>query len=84
MRLAQAAARSPETLMLAAVVVGLLLFVAGYVVGAQSQPSAPLTAASAGAAVHCPASAQGARGEFEPLASDGSERKVKSIVVPTN
>ena len=81
MRLAQVAVHSPETLGLAGVVVGLLLFVAGYVVGAQSQLSDAPGAASSG---HCPASALGARTEFEPLASDGRERRVKTIVIPGN
>ncbi len=84
MRLAQVAVHSPETLGLAGIVAGLLLFVAGYVVGAQSQPSNPLAAASAGAASPCPASALGARTDFEPLASDGRERKVKTIVIPAD
>jgi hypothetical protein len=81
MRLAQVAVHSPETLGLAGVVAGLLLFVAGYVVGAQSQPSDSPAAASAG---RCPASASGARTDFEPLASDGRERKVKTIVIPAD
>ena len=84
MRLAQVAVHSPETLGLAGIVAGLLFFVAGYVVGAQSQPSDPLAAASGAAAGRCPVSAPGARSEFEPLASDGRERKVKSIVIPAN
>jgi len=76
MRLAQVAVHSPETLGLAGVVAGLLLFLMGYVVGAQSQASAP----------PCPAAAQGAapaRSEFEGLASDGRERKVKTILFTT-
>jgi hypothetical protein len=90
MRLAQVAVHSPETLGLAGVVAGLLLFLTGYVVGAQSQASAPLAAASAGDAGRCPPAAQGAaapaRSEFEALASDGRERKVKTIIftTPTN
>jgi len=87
MRLAQVAVHSPETLGLAGVVAGLLLFLMGYVVGAQSQASAPLSAASD--AARCPAAAQGAapaRSEFEALATDGRERKVKAILftTPTN
>jgi hypothetical protein len=84
MRLAQVGVHSPETLGLAGVVAGLLFFVAGYVVGAQSQRADSLAAASAGAAGRCPPSALGPRSEFEPLASDGRERKVKTIVIPTN
>jgi len=89
MRLAQVAVHSPETLGLAGVVAGLLLFLMGYVVGAQGGASAPLAAALGAGAGPCPASAQGAaapRSEFEPLASDGRERKVKTIIfsTPTN
>jgi hypothetical protein len=89
MRLGQVAVHSPETLGLAGIVAGLLLFLTGYVVGAQSQASASLAAASACDAGRCPASAQGAapaRSEFEALASDGRERKVKTIIIttPTN
>jgi hypothetical protein len=86
MRLAQVAMHSPETLGLAGIVAGLLLFLTGYVVGAQGGAPAPLAAASGGGAEHCPAFAQGAapaRGEFEPLASDGRERKVKTIIFST-
>jgi len=86
MRLAQVAMHSPETLGLAGIVAGLLLFLTGYVVGAQGGAPAPLAAASSGGAEHCPAFAQGAepaRGEFEPLASDGRERKVKTIIFST-
>ena len=75
MRLAQVATHSPETLGLAGIVAGLLLFLTGYVVGAQTQ----------GAVACPPAPAQGAahtRSELEGLASDGSEHKVKSIIVP--
>jgi hypothetical protein len=89
MRLAQVAVHSPETLGLAGVVAGLLLFLTGYIVGAQSQTSAPLAAASAGEGGRCPPAAQGAapaRSEFEALATDGRERKVKTIIftTPTN
>jgi hypothetical protein len=86
MRLAQVALHNPETLGLAGVVAGLLLFLAGYVVGAQGGASAPLAAASAGAVGRCPSLTQGAApasGEFEPLASDGRERKVKTIIFST-
>lgn len=81
MRLAQVAVHSPEALGLAGIAAGLLLFLAGYVVGALPQSSATLDAAG-----NCPATAQGAaaaRTEFEPLALDGHERKVKTIVIPT-
>ena len=86
MRLSQVAMHSPETLGLAGIVAGLLLFLTGYVVGAQGWAPAPVAAASA---AHCPALAQGAapaRSELEPLASDGRERKVKTIIfsTPTN
>jgi hypothetical protein len=72
MRFAQVATHSPETLGLAGIVAGLLLFLTGYVVGAQTQGAACPPAAVQGAAP--------ARGEFEGLASDGSERKVKTII----
>ena len=88
MRLAQVAMHRPEAVGLAGVVAGLLLFLTGYVVGAQGGAPVPLAAASAGAG-HCPALTQGAapaHSEFEPLASDGRERKVKTTIfsTPTN
>ncbi len=73
MRFAQVATHSPETLGLAGIVAGLLLFLTGYVVGAQTQGAA------------CPpAAAQGAtRSELERPASDGREHKVKTIIYDT-
>jgi len=87
MRLAQVAIHSPEAVGLAGVVAGLLLFLTGYVVGAQG--GAPVPAAASAGAGHCPALTQGAapaHSEFEPLASDGRERKVKTTIfsTPTN
>jgi hypothetical protein len=75
MRFAQVATHSPETLGLAGIVAGLLLFLTGYVVGVQTQ----------GLSACPPATAQGtaaARSELEGLASDGREHKVKTIIVP--
>ncbi len=73
MRLAQVATQSPEALSLAGIVGGLLLFLTGYIVGAQTQGAACPPAAAQGAPP--------ARGEFEGLASDGSEHKVKTIII---
>ena len=53
MRLAQVATHSPEALGLAGVVAGLLLFLTGYVVGAQG--GAPRLAAASACAGRCPA-----------------------------
>ncbi|MFY9656094.1 MAG: hypothetical protein WAK01_05830 [Methylocystis sp.] len=71
MRLAQVATHSPETLGLAGIVAGLLLFLTGYVVGAQTQGAA------------CPPAAVQVRSELEGPASDGREHKVKTIMYDT-
>jgi len=76
MRLAQVATHSRETLGLAGIVAGLLLFLTGYVVGAQTQGAACPPGAAQGAAA--------ARSEFEALASDGREHKVKTIIFPAS
>jgi hypothetical protein len=86
MRLAQVAMHSPEALGLAGIVAGLLLFLTGYVVGAQGGAPASVAAAAAGGLCPVAQGAAPAHGEFEPLASDGRERKVKSVIIstPTN
>jgi len=74
MRFALVRVHRAETLGLAGIGVGLLLFLMGYVAGLQSQASA----LAEGGAGYCPSAAVG---DFEPVPSDGSERKVRTTII---